>query len=102
MELGAGRWARGRVAGAGRAWARERALQAVGRAGSGRSGRAEQARGGAAAGSRGRAVGAGRGARGGRLGGQCAPGCAQLGQVRVLCTLTQFLAWFDSVLFLSH
>ena len=28
---------------------------------------------------RGLAAGAGRGARGGRLGGQCAPGCAQLG-----------------------
>ena len=48
----------------------------------------------------------GRGARGVRPGrwarGQCAPGCAQLGQVGVLCTLTQFLARFDSVLFLSH
>ena len=41
--LGAGRWARGRVAGAGRAWARERALQAAGRAGARRSGRAELA-----------------------------------------------------------
>ena len=48
----------------------------------------------------------GRGARGVRLGrwarGQCAPGCAQLGQGGVLCTLTQFLARLDSVLFLSH
>ena len=32
----------------------------------------------------------------------CTPGCAQLGQVGVLCTLTQFLTRFDSVLFLSH
>ena len=36
--LGAGSWARGRVAGAGRAWARRRALQAVRRPGAGRSG----------------------------------------------------------------
>ena len=36
-----GSWARGRVAGAGRAWACGRALQAAGRAGARRSGRAE-------------------------------------------------------------
>ena len=119
----AGRWARGRVPGAQRAWAHGRALQAAGPAGARRSERAELAgarqaeraqaervqaeraqaergkAGRAAAGARGRAAGA---SRGGRLGGQCAPGCAQLGQVGVLCTPTQFLARFDSVLFLSH
>ena len=91
------------MAGAGNAWARGRATQAAGRAGAMRSGRAELAGArDAAAGAKGRAAGVSRGARGGRLGGQCAPGCAQLGQVGVLCTLTQFLARSDSVLFLSH
>ena len=39
----AGRWVSRRAAGAGRAWARGRALQATGRVGARRSGRAEQA-----------------------------------------------------------
>ena len=43
MGAGALGWARGRVAGAGRAWAREQALQAAGRAGTRRSGRVELA-----------------------------------------------------------
>ena len=42
-RLGAGRWARGRVAGARRAWVHGRALQAAMRAGAGRSGRTELA-----------------------------------------------------------
>ena len=103
------RWACvGARAGAAGSWACGRALQVAGRAAAGARGAAAGARGaaagarGAAAGAQARAAGAGRGTLGGRLGGQCAPGCAQLGQVGVLCTLTQFLAWFDSVLFLSH
>ena len=117
VGVGALGWARGRVAGAGRAWARGLALQAAGRMGAagvrswrahGRLGERQQARGaaqqvrGALQQARGGARQAQAGARGGQLGGQCAPGCAQLGQVGVLCTLTQFLARFDSVLFLSH
>ena len=94
------RWACvGARAGAAGSWARgHRAQRAYGASGrstggaGGRLGERQQAR----------AAGTGRGARGSRLGGQCAPGCAQLGQVGVLCTLTQFLARFDSVLFLSH
>ena len=93
--------------GAGARGARARG-KASGRSGVGGS----DARGGAR-GARGRAgsawargarppAGVGRAAWGGRLDCQCAPGCAQLGQVWVLCTLTQFLARFDSVLFLSH
>ena len=69
-------WAcRARAAGARRAWARERALQAAGRALAGVRGAVAGAR-GAAASAWERAAAAGRGARGGRLSGQCAPGCA--------------------------
>ena len=100
------RWAGvGARAGAATSWARGRKAQRACRAGGRAAGRARAggARGrlgarGAVAGARGAAAGA----RGSRLGGQYAPGCAQLGQVGVLCTLTQFLARFDSVLFLSH
>ena len=85
--LGAGAHGRRAAVGAGAQGARQQVWQ-------GRAGRW-------AGGSRG-GMGA-RGVRPGRwAGGQCAPGCAQLGQVGVLCTLTQFLARFDSVLFLSH
>ena len=100
----AGSWVPGRCRQLGaRSWrasGRRSARQAE-RAAAGARDAAVGARGTAAC-ARGRAAGAGRGARGGRLGGQCAPGCAQLGQVGVLCTLTQFLARFDSVQFLSH
>ena len=77
-----------------------RSVRQAGRAAAGARG-AQQAR-GHGMDARGRSAGVDRGARGGRLGGQCALGCAQLGQVGVLCTLTQFLARFDSVMFLSH
>ena len=86
---------------------RKRARQASGS----RRKRAERAGREAAGAAGARGSRGGRGARGVRPGraasaawarGQCAPGCAQLGQVGVLCTLTRFLARFDSVFFPSH
>ena len=46
---------------------------------------------------RGRAAGAGRSAWGGRLGGLCVSGVRSWARLGVLVHLTQFLAWFDSV-----